>query len=339
MRHNETILCPSSVNGPAAVDLRVQLAPDTLKLLALCLKKQWKCYRKQLSRCQQKFSERAVHDLRVEARRLLSLLDLLAPFLAPGRLAKAQTALKQHLDIFDDLRDTQVQLLALRKLRKKFLAAHRFQRFLQKREARLSKPTRKQAKRLRKRPLGKLLGACREDVKRWRQSSGSRQANPLVLRATTRAFRLTKQLKDRIKPNDTQSIHRTRVAFKRFRYIMEALAGHLPWVNQVVLARMRRYQTLMGNVQDGAVLLRGFEDFLRKEKTRKIPPASRFERELQRRRQRLIGNYLEAADELLDFWPATNPSSRIKPRTDRQERASTRRRSGATQPTLKEKAR
>ena len=41
-------------------------------------------------------------------RRLLSILELLGPFLATGRLQQACAALKRHLDTFDELRDTQV---------------------------------------------------------------------------------------------------------------------------------------------------------------------------------------------------------------------------------------
>src|SRR5216684_2765050 len=99
MRQIEPNLSPGTVNGhPADVTGAGDLAPGTLEALSLSLKKRWKCYGKQLSRCQRKLSERAVHDLRVEARRLLSLLDLLAPFLVSGRFTKAQTALKRHLD-------------------------------------------------------------------------------------------------------------------------------------------------------------------------------------------------------------------------------------------------
>jgi hypothetical protein len=45
---------------------------DPLELLTGALQAQWKRYRKKLKRCQQKFSEKAVHDSRVETRRLLA---------------------------------------------------------------------------------------------------------------------------------------------------------------------------------------------------------------------------------------------------------------------------
>jgi CHAD domain-containing protein len=305
MRHHEINSASAGANGhPVAgvMDPLTELAPDTLQCLVLSLKKQWKCYRKQLRKCQRKFSERAVHDLRVSARRLLSLLDLLAHFLSPAHLEKTQNALKHQLDTFDDLRDTQVQLTTVRKLQQRFPAARSFYRFLKKRDQRLTRATCKKARRLRGKPLGKLIEAAREDVRRWLRTAGTQRASPLLLSAVNRAFAVTKKLRERIEPEDTHSIHCTRVAFKKLRYVVEALAEHLPWANERLLARMHAYQTLMGDIQDAEVLLRAFEKFLRKEKD-EIEQAVRFEHELQRRRQELIGKYLAAADRLLDFWP------------------------------------
>lgn len=314
MRNHDTNVSPGTVNGHSAAatkHLSEGLPPNTIKLLALSLRKQGKSYRKQLNRCQWKLSERAVHDLRVEARRLISLLDLLSPFLAPGHSTKAQTKLKCHLDTFDDLRDTQVLLIATGKLRKSFSAARRFHRFLRKREARLLRSTCKKVSRLHNKPLGKLIDLCWCDLKRWRQGGDSSHATRLLLRAVARAFSLTKKLKDRIDPADPHSIHRTRVAFKKFRYVIEALANQLAWVNEPFITRMRHYQTLMGDIQDADVLLRAFEKFLHKKKNANRA-ALRFARELQRRRDRLIEIYLREAAQLLDFWPTAATPSRIK---------------------------
>ena len=81
------------------------------------LKKHWKRYRRALKRCQQSFSEKAIHASRVETRRLLATIELLAGFLPAARVRKLRRALKRHLDTFDDLRDTQVQLQILARMR------------------------------------------------------------------------------------------------------------------------------------------------------------------------------------------------------------------------------
>lgn len=305
MGQQHTKLPPTSVNGHrlrSSVAAVPTLPPATLQFLSAALRKQWKCYRKQLKKCQRKFSERSVHDLRVAARRLESLLDLLASFLAPGRLEKTQSALKRHLDTFDELRDTQVQLPVVRKFREGFPSASRFYRCLKKREARLTRSTCRKARDLRSRRLSKLINGARKDVRQWLRRADPGQPDALLMSAVNHAFALTRQRKNAIHPGDTHSIHRTRVAFKRFRYVLEALAGRLPGARESLLARMHEYQTLMGDIQDAEVLLRAFQKFMRREKC-EPKAALRFERELQQRRRKLIAKYLEAADQLLEFWP------------------------------------
>jgi CHAD domain-containing protein len=315
MRPSETLLSLTGANGrepPVRKRLGHQLPPDTLEFLIAALKTQWKRYRKQLSKCQRKFSERSVHDLRVSARRLLSLLDLLSPFVASGRLKKAQEALKKHLDTFDELRDTQVQLLAVRKFREEFPAARCFYQFLKKRERRLRRSTCKKARRLRSKPLSKLMDAARDDVKECLKEADWQQVNPLLFGAVDRAFTLASRRKERIEPEDTHSIHCTRVAFKKFRYVIESLQNRLSWATKALLAKMRDYQTLMGDIQDAEVLLRGFQKFRRKKQRPDIPSGLNFEPVLQERRQRLIRKFLASADQLLEFWTVAGELGHVR---------------------------
>jgi CHAD domain-containing protein len=277
------------------------LPPDMLRFLAASLKERAKRYRKRLRKCQHKFSEKSVHDLRVSARRLLSLLDLLGPFLPAGRLKKLQCELKRHLDTFDDLRDTQVLVPTVREWRNEFPAARRFYRFLEQREGRLSRSTRKNARRLRRKPLGKLLQAVTGGLKDCLRNTGLGETSRLVGHALGAAFSLAQSRKNRIDPADTHSIHCTRVAFKKFRYVVEALKGCCG-VDEALLVKMHDYQTLMGDIQDAEVLLRAFQKFARKKRL-DARMALEFEHILQDRRERRIAKYLARAEELLDFWP------------------------------------
>src|SRR5678815_3883395 len=118
------------------------LAPGALSHVQRSLQKQWKRYRKELKRCQKKFSEKAVHNSRVAARRLSATIGLLESFLPPAIVEKGSCLIKEHLDIFDELRDAQVQLVAVTSLQGTFPAARPFCEWLQKREARFSKQTR-----------------------------------------------------------------------------------------------------------------------------------------------------------------------------------------------------
>lgn len=62
---------------------------DVLEHLGDSLNTQWRRYRKRLKRCQERFSEDAVHDSRVETRRLLSTIELLGAFIPERDIRKA----------------------------------------------------------------------------------------------------------------------------------------------------------------------------------------------------------------------------------------------------------
>jgi CHAD domain-containing protein len=305
MRHVTAMLPNTRTNGHGVHDganLPWGLPPDTLRHLTRSLKTQWKRYRKKLQRCQKHFSEEAVHDSRVETRRLLSLVELLSSFLPAARVKKVEVALKHHLDTFDDLRDTQVQLLAVDHLLQDFPAASAFHEFLLCRQARFTKRTRRAIKRVKTNRLGNWLAASRREVNARRKRCEPQTASLLLLQSVERAFERTRQLRARITPRDTSTIHCTRVAFKKFRYMVETLSNYLPAANEKFLAAMHHYQTLMGDIQDAEVLLRTYDKYLLK-KELKLKPTRRLRQELVQNRQKLIRTYLTASDHLLEFWP------------------------------------
>lgn len=291
--------------------------------LLAALKQQWKAYRRELKRCQKRFSESAVHQSRVETRRLLSLAELLGTFLPAGRVERIRVCLKRHLDTLDDLRDTHVQLLLARKLRDSFPEAKAFERHLRKREKRFGRQTRKNVKRIKTRRLGKLIAASRQALldrfalpassapRPYSRALPPHVAPPraVLLRTVDSAFARVADLKGRIDPDRTKTIHVTRVAFKKFRYMVESLSGFLLATNPRQLADLRRYQTLMGDVQDIEVLLRAYEKFSGKKRNRSGLD-DRFRDALRHRRQQLIARYFLGAERLSSFWPITRPGVR-----------------------------
>jgi len=277
------------------------LPADSLSLMEKSLKRQWKCYRAGLKGCQEKFSESAIHDTRVGARRLLSTLELLGGFLSAGRLGKVERAVKRQLDTFDELRDAQVQLPIIRKLQRTFPAAVPFYAYLMRREERLARSTRKNIRNVKTKRLGGLITACRDEIKARGENYSPERAAASLVRSVQRAFTQTCKLRARIDPNDTRTIHCTRVAFKKFRYMMETLMDYLPAKNTLREA-MHDYQTMMGEIQDLEVLQRTLDKFFQKHA---VPsePARHLREEFSRRRQGLIEVYLGAADRLNEFWP------------------------------------
>ena len=278
------------------------LPAKSLEEFTATLKKRWKRYRKELKCCRKDLCKKAIHDFRVEARRLLSSVELLAGFVKASRLKKIEAAVKEHLDLFADLRDTQVQLEAVDKLLRIHPAARPFQGYLAGREQRFTKKTRKSIKRASPGRLGKRVSAYREAVERRLDDCDPAEGTARLFGSIDKAFKRTRQLRAAIDPSDLQTIHRTRVAFKKFRYMAEALASYLPDATEEELERMHGYQTLMGDIQDARVLLGTLDKFLRK---KEIEPgaASRFRTELLRRREWAVRVYLDAAGQLREFWP------------------------------------
>jgi CHAD domain-containing protein len=281
------------------------LSPNTLRQLETTLREQWERCCGELKRCRKTFSEEAVHDSRVATRRLVALFELLSPFVRGKCLKKARAALKEHLDAFDKLRDTQVQLETVHKMSRAFTAARHFRDHLLRREAQVSRKTRRNLKTAQPKRLGRLVADCQGQLKQWRRHGSLEAANARLLSRVDGAFSRTRQLRQLIRAERPRTIHRTRIAFKKFRYMVEALAPHLDGVNAKRLAAMHAYQTRMGDIQDIQVLLEALGRFARQAD---VPAgaAESLTRALKRRRERLIDTYLDWADELLEFWPTGN---------------------------------
>lgn len=227
-------------------------------------------------------------------------MELLESFLPAEVLKRVRYLIKEHLDIFDDLRDTQVQLVAVNGLQATFPSARAFWGWLKKREERFRKWTCDCVKRIKARPLAKLIAASEGVLEKELKKRKIDMAANLLIRSISNAHKRTTRLRKKIRAAHPESIHRTRVAFKRFRYMVELLAEDLA-ADEKMLAEMQHYQTMMGDIQDADVLLQTFDKFVRKKKIRS-ESASKLREELVRRREWLIRVYLDAAGQLKEFW-------------------------------------
>jgi CHAD domain-containing protein len=259
-------------------------------------------YRKRLDRCQKMFSETSVHELRIETRRMLALVDLLRALHATGPLKKIRKVFKQRLDSFDDLRDTHVQLRLLKPLWSNFPEARGLDPWLRRREKRLIAELRHAIKATKQLRVEQRL----KDVeKRLRKSS--RDENPQMGKAQAAAalhaaFAGVAELRQHVRRSDTTTIHRMRVAFKRFRYVSELLRLQFPRLTAKRLRQMQAYQTLMGHIQDVEVLLAGLAQAVAK-KHLAVVDARSLRSELRRRRRDLIDKFMAAVDKLFEFHP------------------------------------
>jgi CHAD domain-containing protein len=253
--------------------------------------------RKRLARCRKDLSEPAVHDLRIETRRMLALLDLLRVLDAGGPLKKLRKTIKRRLDAFDELRDTHVHLALLKQYWKRFPESRKCGPLLWRREVQLT---------------GALQSALRNtdpDHVERRLKTLEKHLHEIpslsrlsLLAALNKAFREVTTRRRRLRHPRARTIHRLRVAFKHYRYMSELMHGLLPGIRAETCRRMQAYQARMGRIQDVEALLAWLRGALANGRLARAD-ARGLRRELWRRRREHIGTFLERLDELDDFRP------------------------------------
>jgi CHAD domain-containing protein len=276
--------------------------PKLAEHLAESVRSARRRYRKRLACCQEKFSEKAVHDLRIDTRRILALLDLLEALHFGGSLAKLRKTFKKRLDAFDDLRDTHVQRVLLKPLWDQFPEARDFKKHLRKCEKRLEG---EMSRHIKTAKCGKL-NRCLKDLEKCLCQCATRPptgaSGPQSQLLLGGAFRRVLVLRRQIRRSKPATIHRMRVAFKRFRYTAELLQPFLPDFTPQRLERMKDFQDAAGNIQDVAVLLERIDkDIEAKEISAEC--VKNLRTELVRCEQRAIDALMERIHELMEFEP------------------------------------
>ncbi len=272
------------------------------EFLRLALRRDWRQYRKYSQRCKKEFPPEAVHNLRVSTRRLHATIRLAGQLLQESEVRGARRALKKRLDLLSRLRDTHVQRLYVKELCDSFPVAKKYYDALHRRERHLVKRVSRRwrhggARRLACHVSGfeQQLRALANDVASDRRTFG------VVLDAVRAAFADVVARRREIQPSDIASIHRTRIAFKKFRYMVEALHPLLPGITRRELRAMHAYQTRMGNIQDIDVLLEDLDKYAAKKGHG--AQWQKLHAELARQRTILIRKYLRSAAELDGFQP------------------------------------
>lgn len=282
---------------------RAPAPPHAGTILARSLDERWKACLRNLRRTRAHFSEKAVHDLRVATRRLLASVDIVLAVLPDEEMQRRRRRLKRQVDLFDPLRDTQVQLLAFDELLGAHTAGAPFGTMLRLRERVLVRRLSGRLQRIRPAVLGRTIAAMRRQVLEVGEDPAGREAlRAAMIGSAGMAFTRCVQLLRAVDPDRTTTIHRLRLAFKRFRYRMEALAPLVGTVGEAELKAMNAYQVRMGEVQDSEVMIRSFNEFVLQR-----PPASRaglrpLQMELLRRRTAAVEEFLRGADDLHRFW-------------------------------------
>lgn len=267
------------------------------------LTRSWTNYRALLKTCRSDRSEIAVHDLRVGARRMLGALDVIRPVKPRPPLGKLRRSFRGVLDALDDLRDVQVMLLELSRIPESLPRPAGLMAELDKRERRMLRKSAIELEavrpsRLRKR-IRKLRHALREE---------SSEGQTAAISAVDKLFDRAAEAAVHVDDQDEVSIHRARIAFKRFRYAAEMIDPLLPPHTPDLHKRMHSFQSTLGDIRDLDILLAAIARFNRKHPAGpdsagpSIPVNDALRRSYQERRLQHVAAFHAAQGELATYW-------------------------------------
>ncbi len=277
--------------------------PEISNVLVSSLEQRWQKFLSELRRCKRSFSEESVHDLRVATRRLVATLSILEVILPDDRIRRTRRRLKRLFDALSPLRDVQVQLLTVEEKSRQYPELETLITVLKVRERLLMKSIDSRIRKVRTMQWSRTIGSLKREIRKQfsnpRSHVGGRTAVQGVAAA---AFARAVFRREQIVSRDARTLHCFRVAFKKFRYTIEALQPLFPSIQKKNLKAMDAYQTRMGNIQDAEVLGRRVTRYALSR-----PPAVRralagYRRQQNQGKRKLIAAFLRSADELYGFW-------------------------------------
>lgn len=283
-------------------DVRRLLPQENLHdYLRQLLRDAWKGYRRSFRKCRAKFSEGSVHELRVQTRRLLALLNLLGTLAGRERVGPTGELLRRVMRWLAGLRDTQVQLLRVEKSLRAFPDIKAFHNSLRERERRLIDRIGTRMRRARLGRFKSTMTILRRTVRRVLADQPHEHQHAMSLfRSMNQAYIKVAVLRGRCHAGNPQTLHRLRIAFKEFRYMVELLHPLLPGVTQHKLSVLHDFQTCLGEIQDTEVLASDLDDVMRKQ-PKKFAALEGYRREIERQRTALVQSFLEKADRVYEF--------------------------------------
>jgi CHAD domain-containing protein len=272
-----------------------QSKSDPQQLLLQALETCWENYRSELKNCRSEFTEDAVHDLRVATRRILALIQLLNSISPRTRLKKMARTFKAQLDEFDDLRDTQVILGELSEILQEIPQLDEFEQYLRSHERQMMQELNESLEQRDTSEIADRIRKTREALKE--ETSSDLEAR--ILDAVDDAFLVVRQRLGWVDLTRSATIHRVRVVFKAFRYMVEIVHPLVKDFPPAILKRMNEYQTLMGNIQDAEVFAGALADFAM---NASFPDQDAVQQYYEKRRSEAISAFVNAMDQLHAFW-------------------------------------
>jgi len=265
------------------------------QVLLEAMENSWRNYLAELKRCRTEFSNEAVHDLRVATRCIMAIMQLLNSIAPRPRLKKIINAFKGQLDEFDELRDTQVILAEISETVQKLPELQAFQKHEQRIEEKLLRTLRKEIEKSNIGELSKRIRKTQDAI----ENETDEDVEAQIMQAVDDSFLTTKQRLGWVDLARPATIHRVRIAFKAFRYMVEIIHPLLNEFPPINSEWMNNYQSLMGEVQDAEVFMQTLADYSQ-HASFSDPDALR--RYYERRHTKAISAFAEEMNQLHIFW-------------------------------------
>ncbi len=265
-------------------------------LLLKGLDSRWERYQVCFESCCQEYSKEAVHDLRVATRRLLTMLEILETLFLTMKVHKLRRELKAQLDTLDELRDTQVQIAYVVDEMTGVEGIAPFLKHLYRREARLLSEVERLIRSTSLAEQGRRLEKIRASAESRLQAP---EVRARMINAVDSAYANVVHRDSRIDPEDTNTIHRTRIAFKSFRYAVEVIHPLLVRYPDGLMKAMNDYQGWMGDIQDIEVLQEMLKAFGKKHPKVNLASSTAF---VDQQHKELVAIFLSHRNALQGFW-------------------------------------
>jgi CHAD domain-containing protein len=264
----------------------------------------WHRLAAEIDRNRRRCTEPGIHDLRVATRRLLAVLDL-ADAVLPGEVGpRSRRVLRRNLRSFSPLRDCHVRILTLRGLTRRFTVSRPMLREARVLEKELIREAARVIARFDAASFGREVSAIAESLASLEETPAQAQAAAAVLAGVAAKKYLRVASRGRkLSAGDTKTIHRLRVAFKEYRYTLEALLPLFHGVGKAHMKTMSAFQDRMGEIQDIEVLIAAVGRFAVTRGAAYPASVLNLQRHLAQRRLTLVTAFMKHAGAVTGFWP------------------------------------
>jgi CHAD domain-containing protein len=270
----------------------------------------WHRLAAELDRNRRRCTEPGIHDLRVATRRLLAVLDL-ADAVLPGEVSpRSRRMLRRYLKSFSPLRDCHVRILTLRGLTRRYTVARPMLREARMLERELIRSAGRAIVRFDSATLEREVTAIAVALASLEDTPARGTAAVAVLTGVAAKKYLRVAARGRkLTAGNTKTIHRLRVAFKEFRYTVEALLPLFRGAGKAQLRTMNEFQDRMGEIQDIEVLIGAVGKFAVRRGAAFPASVLNLQRHLAQRRLSLVNTFMKGAEAVTQFWPLdTSPA-------------------------------